>query len=532
MTVAAASAPAQDVVLIDLSALYAAAFHAAADQSLSVAFQATLDGVRRCVNYRQGALVAVCCDGKGNWRKKLDPTYKANREQKPAAYYDQFDRVKERLRADGLLLWECPGFEADDLIATAVDGAVTNGHAVVVCSADKDLAQLLQHSGVTMLRTSTWEPFDANNARDKFGVPPNKLRDWLAIVGDTSDNVPGVAGFGPKTAAELLTAHETIDGIYDAMAAGTVAVKGKKLETLQASIERLDLSRKLVTLRYDAPIEFAEIYDERKPQPLAKEIPPMPDAVDAEFNDNEISRPPARAAEQIPLGRAAATPSEGKTTESNGAAKGGGTNGVPAVVPSIGAMVAAGPSDSAASSPQSQALVVRAEPVKFELALEPQSPGQAVNLAARLHKARLYTWLANEDQVLAVIMRGREVGLPAGAALDVFRPVEGRLAAIWQFIVDRAQNDPTCEYIAPVTVSDTAATWEAKRRGHPKPFSLTVTIDEMRKTGLVKEEKKQSAWMARPSQMLSKECAVRLARMLWPGSTSGLYALHELGGEE
>lgn len=490
------------MVLIDLSALVHQHWHAAADQPLSVVFQGTLDSVRRCANCRQNALVAVCCDSKTNWRKALDPLYKATREKREASFYDCFDRVKARLKADGLLLFECEGYEADDVIASCVDAAVTAGHEVVICSADKDLAQLLKHEGVTMLKTSTWETMDDAGVLAKFGVTPGQLGDFLAICGDKSDNIPGVPGLGAVNAAALLQREGSIAGIYDAMAKGTIDLKGKRLESLQSSIERLDLSRRLVALKYDAPINFEQIYETRKPEPISKEIPDMPDATDAEFDDVPISRPPQQ-------------------TE---------TAAQPAVAPVPVPVLGRAPQTQTTEQPS--VAMVRSVAQPFELALEPQSPGQAVNLAVRLHNARLYTWLSNEDQVLAVIMRGREVGLSAGAALDTFKPVEGHLCPSAHYIIDRAKKDPDCEYFYCVETTAASATWETKNRRNPKATRLTYTIEQAKMTGLVKEDKKQGNWMARPTEMLRKTCGVQLARMEYPGSATGLYAIEELGGEE
>ena len=485
------------VVLIDLSAIFHQCWHAAADQPLSVAFQATLDGVRRCINYRQGALVAVACDGKRNWRKEIDPSYKANREKREASFYDCFDRLKARLKADGLLLWEVDGFEADDIIASAVDAAIVAGHEIVICSADKDLAQLLANEGVTMLKTSTWESFDAAGVTAKFGVTPAQLGDFLAICGDKSDNIPGVPGIGAVNAAALLKKEGSIEGIRLAMETKTIDLKGKRLESLQASMERLDLSRKLVTLRYDAPINFDDIYEKREPQPLTEEIPPMPETTDADFEDTSISEAPKPTPRQAPA------------------------------APALDTKPVAQPESAPALPVESMALVTKGPPQPFELALEPQSPGQAVNLAQRLHNARLYTWLTNSDQVLAIIMRGREVGLSAGAALDIFKPIEGHICPSAHFIIDRAKKDPDCEYFQCLETTATSCTWETKNRRNPKPTKLTYTIEQARMTGLVKDDKKTSNWIARPAEMLRKTAGVQLARMEYPGAALGLLSEEE-----
>lgn len=508
---AAAVQTAREVLLIDLSAIFRACWHANADGELSVAFNATLDGVRRCIGQRD-ALVAVCCDGRGSFRKELYPEYKANREKQPESMYDVLRRVKERLNADGLLLWECDTFEADDVIATAVDCARLAGHPVCIASHDKDLAQLMGPQ-MRFLKTSTWEEMDEAQLLSKFGVKAGQMVDYLALTGDKSDNIPGVPGVGPKTAADLLNRFGSWSGILDQLAADASKVGTPNLTAkLANAVEAVALGQKLIQLRMDAPIEFKDIYEVRKQKPIAKGIAPMPNKNQVDFDDARISPPPsATATTPQPRDTPAPTVIDAESTP----------------VPTA----AAAPVTTAAPPPEPQPLsIVPREPTSFDRALEPQGPAQAVNLAARIHNARLYTWLANEDAVLAVIMRGREDGLPACIALETFRPVQGRMAAIWQYIVDRAQRDPNCEYLKPILISETKATWEGKHRKHPgPPLQLSVTIDEMQKTGLVKPN---GAWVQRPAQMLTKEAGVRLARTLWPGATSGLYSIDELGGDE
>ncbi len=487
----------REVLLIDLSAIFRACWHANADGDLSVAFQGTLDGVRRCIGQRN-AFVGICCDGRGSFRKELYPDYKAQREKQPASMYDVLRRVKERLVADGLLLWEVDTFEADDLIAAAVDAAKLAGHPICIASHDKDLLQLMA-PGVRFLKTSTWEEFDHESALAKFGVSPAQMVDLLALMGDKSDNIPGIAGVGPKTAADLLTKFGTWERILDQLAAdGSKVGTANLAKKLAEGVEAVKLGRSLIELRADAPIKFEEIYEVRKQKPIAKGIPPMPDKKQVDFDDTRISAPVTNA-----------PPVEDATPAGNAE---------PAAI--------AVPANETSLVPHVKAEVVA---TSFDLQLEPQTPGQAVNLAARLHNARLYTWLPNEDAVLAVIMRGREAGLPAGVALETFRPVQGKMGAIWQYIVDQCHRHPDCEYLRPVELTDTAATWEGKHRKHSSPFRETVTIDEMQKTKLVKPD---SAWVQRPRQQLSKECAVRIGRFLWPGATAGLYSIDELGGAE
>ncbi len=492
MTAVAATAPAKEVLLIDLSAIFRAAWHANADGELSIAFQATLDGVRRCIGQRD-ALVAVCCDGKGNWRKELSPDYKIQREKQPASMYELLDRVKERLRADALLLWEVPGFEADDVIASACDAAVVAGHAVTICSHDKDLAQLLR-PGVRFLKTSTWEEFDDVAMLSRFGVAANQLGDWLALVGDTSDNIRGVPGIGPKTATALLQKHGSVKGIWDSLAHDSIGTATPAIvRALQANIDTVELARKLVALRYDVPIDFDEIYKVRETKRLTKEDPDMDTDTDAEFAEAIISGPAPK------------------------------TNG--AVVATEEPRQQEMPAMAAAAN--NTALV--AVNVPFEQALEPTHFKQAQTLSQVLHNSRLYPRLANDAQIFAIIVRGRELGLGALVALDVFSIVEGRLCASSHFKIAQAKAHRDCEYFQCIETTPTSATYETKNRNNPKPTRLTYTIEMAKTAGVYKPG---GAWEKRGGEMCRKTCGSQLATVEYPDAALGLYSITEMGGDE
>jgi DNA polymerase-1 len=200
------------VLLIDLSAVFRRCWHVSSQ--VSHAYEGSVSSVRRAISMTSGCLTAVCCDGRGNWRKEISREYKAQREAQPAEMYGQLDRVKDRLRRDGLLLWEFPGFEADDVIASAVMMACTRGHSCRIVSHDKDLLQLLgTWCDFVAIHKTPWEVVGPDIVREKYGVDPERLGDWLALVGDTSDNVKGCPGVGAKTATALLQAHETLGNL-------------------------------------------------------------------------------------------------------------------------------------------------------------------------------------------------------------------------------------------------------------------------------------------------------------------------------
>lgn len=253
------------VVLIDLSALFHPAWRANETGAVSVAFESTVGGVNRIAGMFPDALIAVCCDGKGNWRKQVSPDYKAQRDKLPDLFYDQFAKTKERLRADGRLLWEVDTFEADDIIATAATKAMEAGHRVTIATHDKDLYALVRSGSCEVLSLSTWEVRTEDDVRAKFKVPPRQIASFLALTGDASDNVPGCEKCGPVNAAKLLSKFETAEDVCNGLMVDIVELVGPALAAKIAQCrDQIRLSAQLVALRTDVPIKFEEIYEKRE----------------------------------------------------------------------------------------------------------------------------------------------------------------------------------------------------------------------------------------------------------------------------
>ena len=198
----------------------------------------------------QGVIVAMDSRGK-SFRKDLYPEYKANRPPAPPDLHQQMVRVREIAEAWGMSPIEAPGFEADDVIATLVAQARSKGRRVVIVSADKDLLQLVGPD-VVMYDTMRDKVFGAEETREKLGVEPSQVRDLLALMGDSSDNVPGVPSVGQKTAAKLLADYGSFEGIYENIENITrKALKAKLAEHREGALT----SRELVTLRDDLEID-------------------------------------------------------------------------------------------------------------------------------------------------------------------------------------------------------------------------------------------------------------------------------------
>jgi DNA polymerase-1 len=188
-------------------------------------------------------------DSRTTFRSSLYPAYKANRSARPADLTAQMPYLRDLARAFGLTPLEDPAFEADDLVAALVGGAEARGLETTVLSADKDLMQLVSD------RTTLWDSMRGRRytpaaVKEKLGVAPPAVADYLALVGDSSDNVPGVAGIGPKSAARLLEAHGDLDGIF----AHLDELPARERARLETCRELAYLSRSLTRLAADAPL--------------------------------------------------------------------------------------------------------------------------------------------------------------------------------------------------------------------------------------------------------------------------------------
>jgi DNA polymerase-1 len=244
--------------LIDLSSYVFRAYHAIAPLSNTKgepthATYGTVSMLQKLVGEKKPAHLAVAMDSKGaTFRHALFDGYKATRAARPPDLAHQMERSREIVEAYRIPIFQRDGVEADDLIATAVRRANEAGLIVVILGADKDLMQLLSDR-VFMWDTMRDKTYGPPEVVEKFGVPPSQVRDLLALMGDTSDNIPGVPSVGPKTAAELLQKYGDIDGIYAHLGEIT---KKRLREVLTENEPNARLSQQLVSLREDEPIDF------------------------------------------------------------------------------------------------------------------------------------------------------------------------------------------------------------------------------------------------------------------------------------
>jgi DNA polymerase-1 len=198
--------------------------------------------------------VAVIFDaGRETFRNELYPKYKAQRPPPPEELVPQFPLIRDAVRAFNVACIELDGFEADDLIATYAKLAVDAGGDVTIVSSDKDLMQLVR-PGVSMFDGMKAKRIGRDEVMEKFGVPPEKVIDVQALAGDSIDNVPGVPGIGVKTAAELITTYGDLESL---LACASEIKQPKRRERLIEFAEQARISRQLVLLRDDVPLETA-----------------------------------------------------------------------------------------------------------------------------------------------------------------------------------------------------------------------------------------------------------------------------------
>jgi DNA polymerase-1 len=254
------------VLLIDGSSWLHRAFNALPALSTKAgeptgALYGVLNMLRRLLaDYRPDCL-AVIFDAPGKtFRHEMFVEYKAHRPPLDPELIRQIEPLYACVRALGLPLLQVAGVEADDVIGTLTRQATAKGLPVLIVSGDKDLAQLVDER-VRMLDTMKNVVTDVAGVEQKFGVPPALIVDWLALVGDTSDNIPGVPGVGPVTAAKWLRQY----GSLDALVANAAAISGKIGDKLRAGLEQLPLSRQLATLDCAVPLPMA--VDDLRPAP-------------------------------------------------------------------------------------------------------------------------------------------------------------------------------------------------------------------------------------------------------------------------
>jgi 5'-3' exonuclease len=511
------------VILVDLSSILHREFAIhQQDGDVNATAHNVVDKIRRIAAGQPH--VAVCCDSGRSFRKDISPSYKAQRKERDPSLYHQQRIVVEKLTADGFPMWSAPGFEADDLLATATKLALEREDCeVLLVTSDKDLCQLVAPR-VQIKRADTGIILDEDGVAAKFGVRPDQMRDWLCLVGDKSDNITGAKGIGDKTASKMLARFGSLRDLYEDFDRATATEKRALgftpalVDSLTEFAGRLDEVRQLVTLRTDAPIPFDDVFAPRVSK-AADEYDPEADypADEDPMTENEttpgqraaaIAQAPLALAPEVQSGQPeAADPSTVGSDQAAATA----TAAIETVKPApVTAMVSR---------------VVDAEPVEYERALDPRSMQDARILAKDLHQSAMFSGYGSPQAVLSTVMLGRELGLPAMASLRGIHNIEGKHGLSAQLMVALILKSGVCEYFERISSSATEATFEALRKGARAPQRVSYTLEQAKQAGLVKDK---SAWMKDPESMCIARASSRLARIVAPDVVGGLYTPDEL----
>lgn len=496
------------LLIVDLSSVAYPIWHASADKPIGAMYEGTVSRVRKAASGFDRAVIA--CDRPKCFRYALSPLYKAERRERPAAMLEQLHRIEHALAADGFTVLGVEGFEADDVVATVATWARTAPAPfadVEILSSDKDLLPLVATPGIFVRSANTGDMMGPVEVTKRFDLAhPALLRDLLALAGDKSDGVPGVRGVGPKHAATLLREHGNIDGIVaalDAMKPGAV----RDAVRVAHADGSLELSRTLVTLRIDVPIDTASI--------LAEPVIAAPDGeYGGDLDEDEDSTGGAAPATEAAPGRPSDEASHpGTTTETRDVQQGDRVVQEQVRV---------------ASAPTAESILKQLDPVSFERGLEPETMKQAAWMAEHAFASRLFPF-ASHDQVLMIIKSGRELGLPVMTSLRSFHVVEGRVRPSAHLIIGLVIRSGLSDYIEPVMSECDAqgATWRTKRVGRDEQ-RWRFTIEDARRAGVVKDK---SNWDRRPAAMCLKQAGVELARAIYPDVCGNMYDPDEFGGD-
>ena len=245
-------------ILVDGSSYLYRAYHAMSQANLTNAQGQSTGAIYGVVNMLRKLLsqyepehIAVVFDAKGDtFRNELYPAYKATRPPMPDDLREQIEPLHNVVRAMGLPLLMVSGVEADDVIGTLAHQATQLKMDTLISTGDKDMAQLV-NDHVTLINTMSNTTTDVNAVYEKYGIAPNRIIDYLALMGDKVDNIPGVPSVGPKTATKLLQQYDSLEGVI----AHADEVKGKMGEKLREAAPDLPLSYQLATIKLDVDLD-------------------------------------------------------------------------------------------------------------------------------------------------------------------------------------------------------------------------------------------------------------------------------------
>ena len=260
------------IILVDGSSYLYRAYHAlpplmTSNNQPTGAIKGVISMIKRILIDHPESPLAVVFDAKGKtFRHDMYSEYKANRPPMPEDLVLQIEPIHRIISLMGIKLIMVSGVEADDVIGTLAEQARQKKLNTVISTGDKDMTQLVCES-VSVVNTMSGELLDESGVIKKFGVDPDHITDYLALIGDKSDNVPGVDKVGPKTAVKWLQEYSDIEGVIS----NAESIGGKVGENLRSSIETLKLAHELVKIKIDVPLDVG-IEDLQVQEPSTEEL--------------------------------------------------------------------------------------------------------------------------------------------------------------------------------------------------------------------------------------------------------------------
>lgn len=468
--------------IVDLAHLSRTYWHASEHLPLSTMLEKSMDALWKVAGGANRYDALYCAiDSPPYDRVKIYPEYKANRDGAGPVYEEEYRRLQERARGIGFAVLSSPGQEADDVIATAVSSDECEWD---IYTNDKDLLQLVS-SRVRVVSTVDFTVRTIDTVIEKFGIQPNMLGDWLALVGDNADNIPGCPKIGAKTATKIIAGTGGLANMWSVLDAGLLPVGANTTlaQTILANREQITMSRRLVELQ-----RSVEIHE----KPNKKEEPKSmtePTFSDTDFNEARGPEPEP-VPEQLPV----------PTTERH------------KQIASI-----------AKSDFRDDAIELR--PGVF---LTSAKYALMKQLAGNFHDGGLYSKKFGSAQaVFTVMMMGLELGISPQVACQNFHIIEGKPSPSAHFLIALAKRDPDCLYLEMVEETAEGATYATKKRSFDRELRFTYTVSDARSDG--------ARWANSNSKnhraMLRKTAGCQAARLWYPAACSGLYSQEELGYE-
>ena len=524
MTLTIPPAP-ESIALIDISYLFAKRWHSIPLGEKNAAAIATLKDIE---DLKTGVGHVIICRDAPPYSKRLAlfPEYKANRPRPEPEETAQKRWLWQEISKRGYAVGFAEGYEADDVIATLAKSYSEWCDDVRIVGTDKDCAQCItEHvkQYIPPISTKDWEVRDIKAVWEKFKVAPGMMPLYQGLVGDKSDNIPGVPDIGPVTAAGLVNKYPSLELLAAGVASGEIVRANSKLDakvkSLAANWEKLGLSMKLATLDTAVPLDTQALLSNCEP------VAPLRSMSDAALDEAsrlyqaklpELKQVAAKDAELLEreYDREREQLAENDTTSNEPGDKAGDS----VVVPRGSAL---------ATVPE----YTRSKYGLVTKDLQPLDLESAKTVSEWLCDGGSYPQFKTPQAVFSVIARGKELGIGMTTALAGHHMVEGKPTPSADLIRALAEKDPNFEYLMPIEISPTRVVWRGKHKKHPTHVDYPYTIEDAKLAGLVKQGNygKGGNWNTRPQDMLMKTAGSKLARLLWPGATLGMYCPEEMG---